>query len=75
MFQNLPCRPRPMMDLRNQALKPLMLRALQRRKVGPPSSHGFIQAAPSMLQPALSHALSSYVPPFLAAFAAASPSG
>ena len=62
MFQSLPCRPRPMMDLRNQALKPLMLRALRRQKVGPPFSHGFIQTAPSMLQPVLSHALSSYMP-------------
>lgn len=62
MFQSLPCRPRLMMDLRNQALKPLMLRALRRRKVGPLSSYSFIQKALSMLQPALSHTLSSYVP-------------
>lgn len=59
MFQNLPCRPPPMTDLRNQALKPLMLRALRQPKVGPPPA----PPAPPLHRPARSRAWSPCVPP------------
>lgn len=65
MFQSLPCRAPPMMDLRNQVLRPLMLRARRQPKVGPllswllPSDRHPCPPSPRALQPVLSHVCAS----------------